>query len=351
MMRLNIVFACVIAVSLSACVDGVTPPALTARILVEGGVFAFGSEEPCFNASQTIVTCGSVASGMPRTWPIAKIDLHAFYIDEHEVTNFQYEYCVAIGKCQTPEYFNVQNIEDYYGNPMYYDYPVVNITSSMAEEYCTFAGGRLPNEVEWERAAGGKATPLKPKRLYPTEASAAQIRNCDSQALKIDVSHCVNTDQPQRVKGSSDDFVMEGTGKIYDLAGNVSEWTSGRYKEAVTCAAQLADRCDCWDCQPAQTECKEDCYTTCTECIDDANCYVMCEQGGLGFPVCIAYSGPVTLDQLVNDSPDGERLIKGGNYLTTDAQTCQMTVANRSAHDGLEGKKPTLGFRCVYDVQ
>lgn len=64
--------------------------------------------------------------------------LHAYYLDQTEVSNAEFgEFCRATG-CQAPE-----------GAP---DLPAVNVTMIQARAYATWRGKRLPTQLEWERA-------------------------------------------------------------------------------------------------------------------------------------------------------------------------------------------------------
>ena len=77
--------------------------------------------------------------------------LNDYWIYSTKVTNQQYAYCEALGKCTSP------NLED---DPNYKDYsrandPVVGVTYDQAAAYCSFVHGRLPTEAEWEKAARG----------------------------------------------------------------------------------------------------------------------------------------------------------------------------------------------------
>lgn len=355
-MRLHLLIATVVPVAFAGCVVGIDPPAPTEAVFIKGNIFPFGSEVMCFNASQTEQTCDSSLTNLPKTWPVVKVHVDDFLIDSHEVTNRQYDYCVQMGNCELPEYNNITSGEIYYGNPIYDNYPVVNVTFDMAEKYCEFVGGRLPNEVEWERAAGGPSTVDNPKRILPTDkVTYTRLRSCGSKPVGISVKWCTSVARPAQVTKSVDDYVTDSVGgpKIFDLAGNVAEWTIGRYRENVTCADDLPQACDCWACGAADGVCKEDCYTTCTACSNNQACYVQCENEAshIGLPVCIAYSGPVEISEVVDlTSSVGDRVIKGGNYSTENSRTCEMTVSYRGRHISKADSAPTVGFRCVYDA-
>jgi serine/threonine protein kinase len=79
----------------------------------------------------------------------------AFWIDKTEVSNAMYSKCVLTGICTAILDVSLDSIKNYYGNPDYEDYPVVNITHQQAETYCNWTGGRLPDNKEWEKAARG----------------------------------------------------------------------------------------------------------------------------------------------------------------------------------------------------
>jgi formylglycine-generating enzyme required for sulfatase activity len=69
----------------------------------------------------------------------------AFYIDQTEVTNEAYaRFARATGR-ELPPGFPAAGPE----------YPVVNVTVTDAMEFCKWAGKRLPDAIEWEKAARG----------------------------------------------------------------------------------------------------------------------------------------------------------------------------------------------------
>jgi formylglycine-generating enzyme required for sulfatase activity len=96
-------------------------------------------------------------------------------------------------------------------------HPVVNLTWDEAFAYCTAVGGRLPTETEWEYAArGGRRGYRFPTRNEPTPeiVNGLGLHGPDRWGMTAPV-------------GS---FAPNGFG-LFDMAGNVWEWTSSWYRE------------------------------------------------------------------------------------------------------------------------
>jgi formylglycine-generating enzyme required for sulfatase activity len=86
-----------------------------------------------------------------KEYPEHPVYLDAFWMDKVEVTNAMYGACVNSGACFPP----VPRLNPYYGKWAYRDLPVVYVNWYGAEQYCAWAGRRLPTEAEWEKAARG----------------------------------------------------------------------------------------------------------------------------------------------------------------------------------------------------
>ncbi|NOZ02841.1 MAG: formylglycine-generating enzyme family protein [Deltaproteobacteria bacterium] len=346
------------------CVEGLEPPEPTALIDVKGGPFLFGSTEPCFNENQQVIDCGGNKYGMPKTYPTVVVDLGDFAIDEHEVTNIQYEYCVANGACPEPDFNNTIGIEHYFLESAYEDYPVVNVTPAMAKAYCAFVGRRLPTEAEWERAAaGGKATALGDealKRKYPFMGGSDNIKDCVGRSIAH--AYCTGLTRPARVMSSSDDWVDEPGGRIWDLTGNVAELVAGFYKEELTCKESLFDDGGaCVDCFTCNSSCISTCYTTCAKCDNDPDCFKQCvippdtstgDPGFPGIPRCISYGATVLSPDKLDVDSGNEWLARGGSFNDGQNLTCRALSTDRNSQHrrGPTGKSdPVVGFRCAVD--
>lgn len=95
--------------------------------------------------------------------------------------------------------------------------PMSCLLWSEALAYCTFAGGRLPSEAEWERAARGRD-----ERLFPWGNS--EPVTCDHGANFLGLG-CSGLPWSTAIGERSGSMLRGAFGHV-DLAGNLSEWVS-----------------------------------------------------------------------------------------------------------------------------
>jgi formylglycine-generating enzyme required for sulfatase activity len=135
--------------------------------------------------------------------------LDSFWIDKTEVTNAMYARCVDAGGCSAPRSNRSNTRDRYYGNAEFDDYPVIYVSWEDANNYCTWAGGRLPTEAEWEKAARGlDARPFPWGDEDPTGTDG--LLNFRTQDTR-EVGSYPNGASPYGA---------------LDMAGNVSEWVA-----------------------------------------------------------------------------------------------------------------------------
>jgi eukaryotic-like serine/threonine-protein kinase len=184
--------------------------------------------------------------GSPDRMPQHPVFLDDFWIYQHEVTNAQFATFVTNSGYKTraekegygyvwgdvamekkvdarwrfPE--GVSYISDRL------DHPVVQITWSDAEAYCEWAGGRLPTEAEWEKAARGTDG-----RTFPwgnSSVNAEKANYCDDNCSTswADRNHDDGFTHTSPVGSYPAGASPYGA---LDMAGNVYEWVVDWYDD------------------------------------------------------------------------------------------------------------------------
>ena len=157
--------------------------------------------------------------GEPDETPVHMVHVAAFDLDLTEVTVGQYAQCVRAGGCvpapRVVDWPGVTGDDQQLSkdlcnenNPDRQDHAVNCVDWSMADAYCRWAGKRLPTEEEWEYAAcGGDCNQAMKGELGRSVAHGATRWPFTAQVARS----------------------WPGPFGLYDMAGNVWEWTASPY--------------------------------------------------------------------------------------------------------------------------
>ncbi len=191
--------------------------ALTAALLAAGLVIAQDEtdlpetppDETTPITKLVLVPAGEFTMGWPGSdeMPAHRVRVDAFMLDEHEVTNEQYKaYCDATG-AKLPVYWGM---EEFRSGDEWLDHPVVGVSHGAARKYARWVGKRLPSEAEWEYAAraGTKLKYAVTDTINPDLANYKSSKRGGPVAVKS---------YPGNPFG------------LYDLIGNVREWSADFY--------------------------------------------------------------------------------------------------------------------------
>jgi formylglycine-generating enzyme required for sulfatase activity len=159
--------------------------------------------------------------------PAHTVKLETFVIYRYEVTNAMYRACVKAAVCSPPKQYDAPGVGMYYGNEDFANYPVIYVPHAAAAAYCLWAGGRLPTEAEWEKAARGTDGRLFPWGNDPLDESRANSCdiNCDHSTSNANLNDGYAGPAPV----GSFPAGVSPYGAM-DMAGNVLEWVSDWYQ-------------------------------------------------------------------------------------------------------------------------
>jgi formylglycine-generating enzyme required for sulfatase activity len=179
-----------VLISISALAQSTAPKNM---VLIPKGEFNMGKNTP-----------------NPTDWqPEHRVSIDSFYLDQTEVSNQQYaEFCQAT-KHALPEFWGNAAFKCGFDFP---DFPVVGVSWFDAAAFAKWAGKRLPTEAEWEYASRGGLV----GQNFPN--------GNETDSTKVNFA--------KKYKGTrrTASFAPNAFG-LYDMAGNVWEWTSDNYAD------------------------------------------------------------------------------------------------------------------------
>lgn len=151
-----------------------------------------------------------------------------FRMHRDEIRVEAWRVCVDAGACaepgdvaesSTPALSNAANALCNWGAPGRSEHPMNCVSWEAAQQYCQWAGGELPSESEWERAARGMDG-----RLLPWDLLESQLDDDDCERAFFGRCQAAAGTRPagERPQGAS-------PWGINDLIGNVAEWTLDRW--------------------------------------------------------------------------------------------------------------------------
>jgi formylglycine-generating enzyme required for sulfatase activity len=245
--------ASVVAIVLAACGGGGAGPAPPSgasvsaravapaerereRVLVPPGEVTFGAGDAAFAAEVALCVgargdADKCRARLGHERPARRERLPAFAVDVREVTNAAYAACAAAGACAPIDFRACETLGvgdlTAAGVPEGHvlrapNHPVVCVSEAEAEAYCRYRGGRLPTELEWERAAEGDD-----ERVFPwgNDWRPAALNWGEYEDYGRVDGYAYTAPVGSYPAGA-------GPFGTLDQAGNVWEWTASRYETA-----------------------------------------------------------------------------------------------------------------------
>jgi formylglycine-generating enzyme required for sulfatase activity len=188
-------------------------PAYDDMVRIPAGPFLMGSDKKVDRNSYLV------------EFPQRTVTLDAYEIDKYEVTTVQYlKFVLATNRPPQVDWkYDGGNFQD-----TMVSHPIMHVSWYDADEYCRWAGKRLPTEAEWEKAARGD----QDGRIYPwgNEMAGLSRANYGRSGLSGPVR-----DRPERlllyppiISVFKYDNAVSPYG-VFQMVGNVAEWVADWY--------------------------------------------------------------------------------------------------------------------------
>jgi formylglycine-generating enzyme required for sulfatase activity len=191
--------------------------------------------------------------------PVNDFNVAGFYIDRYEVSNVEYKAFIDGGGYTNPAYWssvgwawrvaNSITLPALWNEPTYHgggiagneQFPVNGVSWFEADAYCRWAGGRLPTEAEWEKAAkGGCETHGDPGQCDASDTPTYPW----GEGISGPQANYYHSGDPYENNGWTTPVgYYDGSNHggyqtmnslspygLYDVAGNVWEWCSTNYE-------------------------------------------------------------------------------------------------------------------------
>lgn len=145
--------------------------------------------------------------------PVFEVSLPAFWLARTETTIAQYRRCVGAGRCRE---LSPRSLA---GNSTKELDAVRGLSWRDAHEFCSWIGGRLPTETEWE-VAGRAARSV----TYPWGEERPACRDFEPNGAKFRGSTCLEDSSLEVGRFGANPW------GLFDMAGNVWEWALNAYE-------------------------------------------------------------------------------------------------------------------------